>query len=374
MGSVRVLAEEIRKGIEVAMPWLRKTVLTKLPLVVAAMIEARTPNTSVLAAKLPLDLERDDMRQQWLRRLLSTDELRSDRELEPFAREALQMASSGGQTVVLAMDQTDVSDRFAILMVSVRVGERALPLAWWVEEGAANLGFDAQREVLDRIRARLPAGASVLLSADRFYGTVDLLRYVQAVGWQYRIRLKGNFSVDTGAGDLTTTGELAAGVRERYLPEVTLFAQAVPTAIGILHERGHPEPWIIAMDCSPNRARVLDYGLRWCPEPMFSDFKSRGFSLADTHLEHPDRLDRMLLIMSLALHWCVGIGRQDELECPTALEKKAQAQTSDDHWSVKKMLRSRLSWFNRGLRKLYRLVEAGLPLPAFWTPLRTDRC
>ena len=81
MGSVRVLAEEIRKGIEVAMPWLRKTVLTKLPLVVAAMIEARTPNTSVLAAKLPLDLERDDMRQQWLRRLLSTDELRSDREL-----------------------------------------------------------------------------------------------------------------------------------------------------------------------------------------------------------------------------------------------------------------------------------------------------
>lgn len=125
MGSVRVLAEEIRKGIEVAMPWLRKTVLTKLPLVVAAMIEARTPNTSVLAAKRPWALERDDMRQQWLRRLLSTDELRSDREREPFARKALQMASHGGQAVVLAMDQTDVADRFAILMVSVRVGERA---------------------------------------------------------------------------------------------------------------------------------------------------------------------------------------------------------------------------------------------------------
>lgn len=314
---------------------------------------------------LPLDLAREDMRQQWLRRLLSTGELRSDRELAPFARESLQMASSGGQTVLLSMDQTDLSNRFAILMLSVRVGERALPLAWWVKEGAANLGFEAQREVLDKIRAWLPVGASVLLSADRFYGTVELLQYVQAVGWQYRIRLKGNFLVDTGQGDLTTTGELAAGVRERYLATVTLFAQAVPTAIGILHASGHPEPWIIAMDCQPTRARVLDYGARWGIEPMFSDFKSRGFGLEKTHLEHADRLDKMLLIMALALHWCVRIGRQDQLECPTPLEKKAQEQTSDDHWSVKKMLRSRLSWFNRGLRKLYRLVENGLPLPAF---------
>lgn len=159
-----------------------------------------------------------------------------------------------------------------------------------------------------------------MLSADRFYGTVDLLCDVRTVGWRYRIRLKGNFSVDTGTGDLTTAGDLAAGVRERYLPEVTLFAQAVPTAIGILHESGHPEPWMIAMDCPPNQGRGLDYGLRWGTEPLFSDFKSRGFGLANTPLEQASRLNRMLLILSLALHWGVTIGRQNELEYPTPLE------------------------------------------------------
>ena len=80
-------------------------------------------------------------------------------------------------------------------MVSVRIGERALPLAWWVEEGAANLGFEPQRELLDKIREWLPTGAAVLLSADRFYGTVELLRYVQRMGWQYRIRLIRNTNV-----------------------------------------------------------------------------------------------------------------------------------------------------------------------------------
>lgn len=110
MGLVRALADEIRNGMEEVMPWLRKTVLKKLPLVIAALIEARTPNTAVLAAKLPLDLARDDMRQQWLRRLLSTGEMRSDHELDPFARESLEMASCGGQTVRLSRDQTDLAD------------------------------------------------------------------------------------------------------------------------------------------------------------------------------------------------------------------------------------------------------------------------
>jgi hypothetical protein len=52
--------------------------------------------------------------------------------------------------------------------------------------------------------------------------------------------------------------------------------------IGVLHEPGHPAPWIVAMECVPTAAAVRDYGLRWGSEPMFSDFKSRGFGLEDT--------------------------------------------------------------------------------------------
>jgi hypothetical protein len=176
MGNVNRLAEEVRRGLEAELPWLSKAVLRKLPLAVAAMVEARTPNTRVLAANLPLETEREDRREQWLRRLLSSPALASDAVLAPFARETLSWASEHEQTVILAMDQTELGGRFAILMVSVRVGERALPLAWWVEEGEANLGFSAQRDVLERIRGWLPNEAAVMVLADRFYGSADLLR------------------------------------------------------------------------------------------------------------------------------------------------------------------------------------------------------
>ena len=46
MGSVEKLAEEVRRGLQVALPGLRKTIVRKLPLAVAAMLEARTANTA----------------------------------------------------------------------------------------------------------------------------------------------------------------------------------------------------------------------------------------------------------------------------------------------------------------------------------------
>ncbi|AFL72944.1 hypothetical protein Thivi_0908 [Thiocystis violascens DSM 198] len=50
-------------------------------------------------------------------------------------------AASHVQTVLLSLDQTDLGDRMALLMVAVGVGDRALPLAWRAEEGTANIGF-----------------------------------------------------------------------------------------------------------------------------------------------------------------------------------------------------------------------------------------
>ena len=119
--------------------------------------------------------------------------------------------------------------------------------------------------------------------------------------------------VDVGCAGVATTGDLAVGVRERYEANARLFEESVPTAIGVLHERGHPKPWIIAMNGLPNRAAVLDYGVRWAIEPMFSDFKSRGFRLEDTKREVPKRLDCLILILALARYGCVRAGREDAL-------------------------------------------------------------
>jgi hypothetical protein len=329
MGTVRQLATEIEAGLRAAHPTLRKTVVTKLALAVGAILDAQTPNTVELANLLPLETERQDMREQWLRRLLKNPLVSSTEVLEPWARQALAAACQHGETIILSLDQTDLGNRFAILMISLGVGHRALPLAWAVEAGPANLGFAAQKALLERVRAWLPAGVEVLFLGDRFYPSVDLFTGLHAQpSWHYRLRLKGNLKVDPGFGEITTTGALAQGHSERYLSNVWLFKKGVPTNLAIWQEPGHPEPWIIAMNDPPNRATVQDYACRWGIEPMFSDFKSRGFQLEDTQLQAADRLDRLLLIMALAMHWCVRVGQEDARDHPTPLEKNSSANGS----------------------------------------------
>ena len=82
------------------------------------------------------------------------------------------------------------------------------------------------------------------------------------------------------------------------------------------------------MDCAPTRAAVLDYAARWASEPMFSDFKGRGFDLEDSQLKHAGRLERLVPIMALAMHWCVRVGRDDAFNSPTPLEKKRRLKAT----------------------------------------------
>ena len=66
----------------------------------------------------------DSRRFPWLSGLLAAVVI------APFAQAELAKASCQGQTVLLNMDQTDLGDRMALLRVALRVGDRALPLAW----------------------------------------------------------------------------------------------------------------------------------------------------------------------------------------------------------------------------------------------------
>ena len=78
------------------------------------------------------------------------------------------------------------------------------------------------------------------------------------------------------------------------------------------------------MSEKPGYLSTLDYANRWGIEPMFSDFKSRGFGIEHTHLHYPDRLGRLILVMALALYWAVSTGMWDAATNPTPDEKKAQ--------------------------------------------------
>ena len=136
------------------------------------------------------------------------------------------------------------------------------------------------------------------------------------------MRLKQDLLVFEDGGETTLAACFARG--EHMLSGVGLTEKRVVTNVAMVHEPGHPEPWIIALSEAPTIHRAFDYGLRWGIEAMFSDFKTRGFGLEDSQLQHPDRLARLILVMALALHWAVSTGMWETAHQELPVEKKRQ--------------------------------------------------
>ena len=89
MNGIKEIANCINSELKRRLPKQRKTQRTKLALLVSTMLEVRSANLMDLAAGLPRDADRTDMRYQWIIRLLGNPLVISDEVMEPFAREVL---------------------------------------------------------------------------------------------------------------------------------------------------------------------------------------------------------------------------------------------------------------------------------------------
>ncbi len=112
-----------------------------------------------------------------------------------YAQDLLARLAQHQHTLVLMIDQSKVNATLEVLMISVRLRKRVVPVFWVVKETKGGTGFYEQEALLEVVRNWLPHGCRVMLAGDRFYGTADLVGWRQKQGWRYRLRLKGNLRV-----------------------------------------------------------------------------------------------------------------------------------------------------------------------------------
>lgn len=298
-------------------------------MIASVILNTRSVNLMENAAALPREIGSVDHRYQYISRQLGNCHVDTDEVMAAYAGEIFDRQSEAGETVVLALDQSKINEGHEVLMLSVRMRDRALPVAWRVRQTKGPIGWRVQRDLLEAVRPWLPEGARVLLAGDRFYGTARLIEWCQEAGWGYRLRLKGNLTLQHQGGEMVTR-EIAELLPEGIV-NAELYGTGVVTNIGVLHEDGHKEPWIIAMNVAPSEYKILDYGMRWGIEAMFSDFKTRGFGITQSQIRKPDRLARLILVLAIAMYWAVSTGASEERYVTQRGEKRGFEKPDDPY-------------------------------------------
>lgn len=294
-------------------PQLRRTLLRNLSELVAAVTLARNVQLAAVGAKLPVNTS-EEARQQWVRRQLSNDTEETLELFRPLAESLL--AGFAGLSVRLILDPTDLTADLTIVQITLAYRGRALPLAWlttYIKPGTVK---EAICLLFAELKQWLPPEARVYLIGDREFHGQDMLTLIQEQGWIPVVRSKGNLRVELADGtrcrlaDLTPRRGQRAFYQRVWLTGWGWGPYSLSVANAAEPKRGQKaeDPWYI-VSTEPATPHILTlYAVRMWADEMFRDLKSQGFHLEQTRLNHPERIDRLMLVIALAYWWVLGRG------------------------------------------------------------------
>ena len=70
------------------------------------------------------------------------------------------------------------------------------------------------------------------------------------------------------------------------------------------------ESWLLITNLKDEAVVQKSYKKRYCIEEMFSDHKSRGLNLESSRIVYSERLQRLLVAVTLAYLWLMQVGFQ----------------------------------------------------------------
>lgn len=220
------------------------------------------------------------------------------------------------QPWVLAVDRTQWAmgeTVFNVLTLGVVHQGIAFPIVWEVLDKPGNSNYYERVALMERFYELFPDVQVRCLTADREFIGGDWFGYLLCAPLPpmltpFRIRIRASDRLDDGRRSLPAAavfGHLKAGQtqvlsKRRRLWGRWVYVSALGLADGNL--------LIVATDQAPATA-IKDYALRWSIENLFGIYKSRGFCLEETSLRDPERVKKLLALLTLALCWAVLIGQ-----------------------------------------------------------------
>ena len=156
---------------------------------------------------------------------------------------------------------------------------------------------------MERFIAQFGKNNIMGLLADREFIGADWFKWLKKERIHFIIRIKKNLLTTNSRGQEVRVEALFRGIKpieERTLcgsrklmgEEVYLSALRMPDG----------ELLIVATDKLSCFA-IKRYGLRWEIETLFACLKSKGFNFEDTHITKPERIEKLLVLLTIAFCW-----------------------------------------------------------------------
>lgn len=308
---LRKVIYQMQTNIESLIPSFHRSHRRNLALMVVGMVYAKSVNLPQIASYAkPADIQLES-RVQRFERVLKCRKLVPLEALKPISKRVLAtLSKSSKQPLMILMDRSMINDTLNLLWMSVGFGGRALPLGWMLVPHEGNSDLKLQQELLSWLKEILPAKAKAVIVADREFHSIRLAEWLEKeLKLDYALRIKAGTYIEFD-GEMLKTSELAVKGESFQMSDVKITKDVeldYRTNLTVHWAADEDEPWCLATNLDVEESLEV-YAKRFWIEEMFSDHKSRGLNLEKTRLTDANRLQKLLVAVTIAYLWLMEIG------------------------------------------------------------------
>lgn len=266
---------------------------------VSALLKVRTSNLVKIANAFDSEAHADSVYRQMQRFLKNENQVSID---------YLKLLNLNGKLKVL-IDRTEWkfgSTWVNILTLSVAYKNIAIPVLWEVVNHKGNATALEHKAIIEKFVVRFGAERILRVYADREFGSRELFAYLIENEIDFHIRLKSSHK-SGGRSFLQIFRNSQEKVRLRGKKKIEVFGLEIYVSLMKYQKDGKSE-YLIVASREPNKYAIEEYKVRWQIETMFGCLKSRGFNFEETHLTMPEKISKLLLLLSVGLLLAIRMG------------------------------------------------------------------
>src|SRR4051794_30396177 len=200
--------------------------------------------------------------------------------------------------------KTDIN----IFMLSVCYDGIAFPLLWKLLAKKGNTNTKERTDILDKFVKLFGKGCIKAVVADREFIGKDWLKYLQQQRISFHIRVRDNMWFEKPGGEKLRISWVLQGLKLKeawHHPKLLYLDRVLVYVSGMKLEGGE---YLLIVSYDHQQQALSAYRQRWQIETMFKAFKTNGFNIENTHLRDTVRIDKLVVVVSIAFTWAYKIG------------------------------------------------------------------
>ena len=217
--------------------------------------------------------------------------------------------------MVFAIDGSEAGQGCTVLMISLVVGKRAIPMCWLVRKcKKGHLPASMHLELFTMLHSLVDGYENVVILGDGEFDNHQVIAACSTWKWEFVFRTGKNTRIFDGESDYRID-ELAPPMGEKFMTVLNVAytrKRHGPVNASVWQDPKWDDPIYLLSNFELSYEMARYYQKRWSIETFFGDIKSRGFHINKSKVADPQRVAKLLIVACLAYILLFRLGKNEQ--------------------------------------------------------------